>query len=262
MNYGFLPTEITEEHYVLGGLGVEKKVLNPTREWRPFLPLGEVQRRTIETSSCTEFGSLNGIETLEKKLFGKTENYSERLLAIGAGNTEQGNDPHTVLEYIRHYGLANEKVLPFTDEIKSFEEYLNPRPLTRNYEQVMAKWLKRRDFKHEWVFDKSASLEEKQSKLLESLTYSPLGISVAAWHKDGDLYVKADNEPDNHWTLLVGCKPNEQWIVYDSYLDDGEYIKHLDWHYSFQFAKLFILNQKTPQTFWLFWQSYFGELFR
>jgi len=262
MNYGFQPSIVTPDNYILGGVGVPKKILNPERNWVSFLPAGEIQKRNIETSSCTEFGTLNGIETLEKRLFGKIENYSERAVAIGSGNTENGNDPHTVCEYIRKNGLLDDFILPFNDEIESFEQYLSPKPLTNNIEQQALKWLRCRVLKHEWVFGQNASLREKQEKLWESLLYSPLGVSVAAWHEDDNLYVKADDEPDNHWTLLIGGKFGEYWRVNDSYLDDGQYLKTLDWHYNFQFSKLFVINEIKRKFLYDYFRGYFEQFMK
>lgn len=262
MNYGFLESLQTPDNYVLGGVGVEKKIINPTRNWKLFLPQGEIQKRTIETSSCTAFGTNNAIETLEKKIFGKTKDYSERFVAIGSGQRPEGNDPHTVCEFIRHNGLLEETVLPFTDEIKSIEEYLNSGYLHQGYLQLAKKWLKQRDFKHEWVFKKDEPLKTKQFKLMEALEYSPIGISVAAWHQDGDFYVKAPDEPDNHWALLVNGKQGESWEIFDSYLDDGQYIKKLDFDYNFQFAKLFILNEIKRKSFYDYLKRYLEDLFR
>lgn len=260
INYGFLEPTITDDNYILGGLGVPKKVLNPDRDWTSDIPQGEIQRRNIETSSCTEYGTLNAIETLEKKLFGIAQDYSERFVAIGAGNTEIGNDPHTVAEWIRHNGLIEESLLPFTDQIQSWAEYVLPNPLPTKLTNRASKWLKTHYFKHEWVF-KGGNIKDKQNNLLEALLYSPIGVSVAAWHEDSGIYVKADNEPDNHWCLLIAGKPGEPWKIYDSYINDGKYIKLLDWNYNFGYAKLFILNQLRPTNFLDFIKQYFAEIF-
>ena len=239
---------------MLGGVGVvDKKVLNPSRDWLPFLPWGEIQQRKIETSSCPEFGTLNGIETLEKRLFGVSSNYSERFVSIGAGNTEQGNSPHTVAEWIRHNGLVDETVLPFTDEITSWNEYMTPNPLTAHYLKGGLKWLTKRTFNHEWVFLGGDSIQKKQEQLWEALLYSPVGISVTAWKKKGDLYVKNPDEQDNHWCLLVSAREGKHWLVLDSYMDD-DFIKELSWDYNFGFAKLYSLKEIKVG----FLKSYFG----
>ena len=255
-NYGLVIPEIQIDNWILGGISATKKVLNPSRDWRPFLPWGELQSRTIETSSCSEFGTLNGIETLEKRLFGVSSDYSERLVSIGAQNTPQGNSPHIVAEWIRHNGLVNETILPFTGEITSWEEYMTPNPLTEELLSEAKKWLEIKVFNHEWVFNPQESVKAKQEKLWESLRYSPIGISVSAWRKENDLYVKEKGEQDNHWCLLVGAKKNSHWIVFDSYMDD-DFIKELEWDYDFNIAKSFFITK----VYRGFLKNYLGCLF-
>lgn len=249
MNFGFIEPEIALEDWTLGGVvTAKKKIINPERNWMGHIPLGEVQERNIETSSCTEYGTLNCIETLEHKLFGeKTKNYSERFVAIGAGNSFTGNDPHTVAEWIRKNGLVDELSFPFTDGILTWEEYiLEGQELPVYMIQEAKRWLQKKSFNHEYVFTKDESQEVKNKKLMEALLYSPIGISVVAWHQTGKLYTKTSQEQDNHWCALIGAKEGEYWTVYDSYIADGEYIKKLAWNYNFSFAKLYVIN-KIPQ---------------
>src|SRR3990167_4702153 len=259
MNYGFKLPTITPDNYVLGKLGVTKRILNPERDWFSFLPLGEIQKRNIETASCTEYGTLNAIEILENRQFSKKSNYSERFVAIGAKNTEDGNDPHTVAEWIRHNGLVNEQDLPFTDQIKSWQDYISPN-LSPNLILKALQWLKQNLFKHEWVFENNVSLVQKQLKLLEALQYSPIGVSVNAWYQENDIYVKRPGSLDNPWTVLIPSKQNQPWTVYDSYLDDGQYIKKLDWNYDFQFAKLYVISTLQQKTFIYYLKRYWEEL--
>lgn len=242
VNYGFLQPEILPENWVLGGiLEAKKKVLNKDRDWLTYLPLGEIQRRNIETSSCTQYGTQNAIETLEKRLFRKTKNYSERFTAIGANNSKEGNDPHIVAEHIRKNGLLEEDYLPFTDEILTWEEYMSPDPLPRKLIRKAKKWLKIRKFNHEWIAPKGADKKVRLERIKEALQYSPIGVSVDAWNEKNGIYYKEDGAPDNHWCLLVAFK--EYPIVFDSYLDDGAFLKKLDKNYDFGFAKLFTLEE-------------------
>ncbi|HEC66973.1 MAG TPA: hypothetical protein ENI23_16985 [bacterium] len=245
-NYGFEEPCITADNHILGGLGTVKKLLNPDLDWTPFLPKGERQKRLIETYTCTEYGTEEAIETLEKRLFLKDENHSERLVAIGSKNKPTGNDPHIVAEWIRKNGLVNEEVLPFDDTITSWSQYFSPNPLTQKLKDKAKEWLTEYTFNHEWVF-KGGSLKEKQKKLLEALQYSPVCVSVHAWKKRGGVYVKDRGDRDTHWTLLVKGNEGKPWIIRDSYLDDGNFMKKLDWNYPFGFAKLYILNKK-PQS--------------
>ena len=256
-NYGLiLPDVIEQEEHVLGVLGSQKEVINPHRNWIPYTPPGELQKRTIETSSCTEFGSISGIQTLSKFRYGVSTNHSERELAIRSGNTIVGNNPHVVLENIRKGGLVLEESLPFTDEIKTWDEFMSPDPLPGYLKKERKKWHRQYDLKHEWLWNKNTDLAEKQSKLYESLQYSPCGASVHAWNlrQDG-FYIKPAGSFDNHWCLVVDAEWGVHWKVYDSYVDD-DFVKELDWNYDFGLAKLLILNKNeiySPNPFVDFW---------
>lgn len=261
-NYGFIEPVITEDNWVLGGAltASQKLVINPSRNWIPWVPKGETQIRKIETFSCTQFATENAIEIIEKKQFNRIANYSERALAIASGNSQFGNDPHKVAEIIRKGGLANEASLPFTDTIASWDDFMSPRPLTIDIIEEGLLWLERYNFYHEWVFT-NGTLKEKQNKLWEALLYSPLGVSVDAWKFDGEKYVKNEGDRDNHWTLLVDASWGKSWTIYDSYLDDQDYIKYLDWNYDFGFSKLYVLNKIPKRGFFGSIRDYFDFLF-
>lgn len=250
-NYGFQSPIISPDDYVLGSgkLGNRKKILNPDRDWMPYLPLGEYQSRIIETFSCTQFATLNAIETLERRLWQINSNHAERPVAIGSENGPSGNDPHKVAEWIRKNGLNDEKELPFDDSIMSLEQYMSPNPLTKELMENAKKWLKTRSFLHEYVFT-GGSIQSKQEKLLEALLYSPVGVSVDAWQKNGNVYTKTPGSQDNHWTLLVSGEKGKPWHVFDSYYDD-DFIKELDWNYDFGIAKFYVINEVQIQVNWL-----------
>ena len=248
-NYGFKTPQFAEDHYVLGGLGiVSKQILCPERNWLRYAPIGEPQQRLIETSSCTEFGTLNIIEMLQRRLYGIEPDYSERFVAIGSGNSPDGNDPHIVAEWIRKNGLVNEKDLPFDDSLRTWSDYFSPNPLTNQLLGKGQRWLKQYNFQHEWVFT-GGTIEQKQQKLLEALQYSPIGVSVRAWTRNGtSRYVKPAGAQDNHWCVLAGAVNGSHWLIYDSYTDD-DFVKELDWQYDFGFAKLFSITETTKQCF-------------
>src|SRR3990167_8003460 len=152
VNHGWQEPTILGSDYWMGeghGLTLGKEVLVPDRDWRPFLPKFEPQRRAIETSSCSQQSTLNPTETLIKRKYGLEKDYSDRALAIASNNSPMGNDPNITAETLRKQGALNEEDLPFTDEIRSWQEYMTPNPLP-NYLTVKAKrW--GYDFKHEWA---------------------------------------------------------------------------------------------------------------
>ena len=70
INYGFLPSKIEPDHYVLGGSELPKIVLMPLGNWERYLPVEERQFQwNVETANCTGFGTLSAIETLLKRLY-------------------------------------------------------------------------------------------------------------------------------------------------------------------------------------------------
>lgn len=219
-NYGFIQPKIEREHYVLGNTNVPFKVIKPSGDWRgDRLPKRETQVfPTFDTFNCTSFNTLNQIEQYLYEVFGIDENYSDRWLGIIAGTKPPGNDPHVVYEAIRKYGLIPESMLPYTEDIKTAEEYFSFKGLTQEqvdkcYEEGI-KWLEKFDFKHEWVFDPNASKEEKEMNLKASLKVSPLAFAVYAWATDENgVYIRLGQ--DTHWTTCF-CIDDLQ-RVFDSY---------------------------------------------
>ena len=239
---------LADDHYVLGGLSsLPKIVLREDGNWSDLVPVFEPQRKgNLETFNCTGFATLNCVEAIFKQL-GVEVNYSDRFLGIVAGTNPDngGNDPHTVAEMARKNGFLKEEMLPFSDNLKDVSEFYSFKDSEETTCRNLALgWLELWGFGHEWVL--KGGEEDKQSRLMESLKYSPLGVSVDAWNKDPvtGLYVKNKGGQDNHWTQLVWFKKDEYWLVYDSYLEDGVPIKKLAWDYDFTFAKRYAIVKK------------------
>lgn len=242
-NYGFIPPEITDDNYVLGGFSKLKGTpINPTGQWLNWLPDKEVQSKNgIETYNCTAYGTLSALEILFRYKYGLPEEYSDRALGIASGTGfQEGNSPHTIAETLRkELGCVPETALPFSDDIRTRDEYFQPNPLTSMVKYIGKTWLSRWAFGHEWIF-KDGTLKEKQDKLKHALTVSPLGVSVRAWEQNAEgLFTKEIGAQDSHWCALIGYKENEYWIAFDSY--DG-FIKHLIWDYDFGYAKAYYVD--------------------
>jgi len=218
-NTGFIKPNIDHKQYVLGGLNVPFNVLKPDGDWRSDRrPIKEIQKNIhFDTFNCTSFNTLNQIEQYMYVRYGLEVNYSDRWLGIIAGTKPPGNDPHVVYEAIRKYGLIDESMLPFTDEITTVEDYYS---FKGGDEQACYKagreWLEKFDFKHEWIFnpDMNIPLDEKINNIKEALKVSPLAMAVYAWECDHrDVYIR--NGPDVHWT---SCDAFTDFLkVYDSY---------------------------------------------
>ena len=234
-NYGFIEPVIKPEDYVFGDGKTGSEVLRPDGQWDSFLPADEYQSRpSLETYNCTSFGTTNLCEILLKRKYGVDVNYSERFLAINAGTKPPGNSPDKVMDAIRGFGLLEDFRLPFSDDIKTVEEYFSPNPMIGRLLEFGKEWLRNWVFKHSWVFT-GGSVESKQYKLVESLKYSPVGVSVYAWQQSATgLYEKPAGATDNHWCTLYGYEFGQYWKIFDHY-DDTH--KQLAWNYDFGFAK-------------------------
>jgi len=216
---GFIEPVIDETHWILGGGNAPFTEIEPDGDWTEYLPSEEKQNiRGIETYNCTSFNTLNAIEVLMYRLFGERVNYSDRWLGIVAGTSAEqgGNDPHTVCEAIRKYGLIPEEMLPFSDEITTAKEYYSFKGGDEAAcRQAGQDWLKKYDFKHEWVFRQSQPLDEKLNNMKVALKNSPLSMSVWAWQVDNrGVYVSAG--APNHWTSSYGFQ-NLIAKAFDSY---------------------------------------------
>lgn len=243
--HGFLAEEITPDQWVLGA---NTKIAGPKlmpggHGWKEFLPPDELQNRNgLETSNCSNYGTLNCWETLGKKKFGIKFNWSERYTGVGTGTTEQGNFPHKVAEIIRNdIGLIDEDLLPFSDDINEWNEYYAPKPMDPKLLTIGQKFLKRYKLGHDWVFV-NGSLAQKQAKLKDALEYSPCGVSVVAWKERKGKMFKSIGEQDNHWVELYDYEDGVCWYVFDHY--DNTH-KKLEWDYDFGYAKRYSIEFNT-----------------
>lgn len=247
--YGLVPSVLEADHYLLGASPLRGDQVRPDGDWRGFLPDGEPQNvRGIETYNCTGYGTNNVLEMLLRAK-GVSANNSDRALGIAAGTSpvKGGNDPHVVAETIRKgFGCVDEAVLPFDGSVLSVTDYYRPNPLPGAIVRQGASWWERWALGHEWLIPPNSGLSvaKKQELLLEGLKYSPLGVSVYAWVKDGARYVKPKGVTDNHWVALVHGDKGKAWYVFDSY--DG-YIKKLDWGYDFGYCKVYYLQPVEPR---------------
>lgn len=239
--FGFIKPQITEDNYIFGSGQLAGSVLQENGQWDDFLPDFEIQRKEgFETMACTCFATLNAIEILFKRQFNATRNFSERFLGIIAENTENGNDPHKVVEVFRKNGAIEDELLPFSNGIDTWEEYYYPKPMTTDFLVKGQNFLQQYVIGHDWVFN--GDIKDKPKKIKDALKYSPVCVSVDAWNKKGQYYVKDKGADDNHWTTLYGYVDGKYWKCYDHY--DDSY-KKLAWDYDFGFAKRYTLDVNT-----------------
>lgn len=234
-NYGFKEPTVTPDNYVFGGFTTLKgQVLVPDGNWQPYLPEPEFQSRPyFDTNGCAIYGTLNALECLLNRLVANKQNWSERFIAVMANSDPAGNNPHTVIEAIRKNGLLPEADLPFDDSITSWTLWASPKPMLKALLDKAKKFLHGWTVGHEWVSDDPA-------RIMDALQYSPLGVAVYAWTMDETgLYHFPAGLPRNHWCLLVGYKPQQHWLVFDSY---DQVFKRIAWDSKFIWIKRYYLS--------------------
>jgi len=225
--YGYIKAEITEKDYIFGDAQLGGEILQPTGQWADFLPPDEMQNRGFETWACATFGTLNCIEILLRRRYTQIEDYSDRYVARCTGtDTQHGNSPQTIAEFLREQGTPFEKDWPFNYAVTTFEKFYETPP---SYLAAFAeRFLDEFDFGHDYVPTDPASLKE-------ALKYSPLGISVFAWTQDENgLYYTPDGTSNNHWCTLYGYEDGTSWHIFDSY--DNSH-KILRWDFKFEVSK-------------------------
>lgn len=223
VNHGLQYDFLTEEQYVLGGVGdLGGEMINPRGDWRDSIPTKAEQQNfgLFEPFACTNFTLCNMEEILYKYIYGQERDFSDRWFAKKSGTDPErgGNSPHTVAEFRRKNGLVYEHEWPYTKDIKTLEEFykappkvLDKKAKTLTYEV---------SFKHQWVTN-------TPEKMYAELKKSPLGFGVYAWEKDNGLYVRKGRS--THYCTCVYAEWGKYWLVLDTYKDGGSLLKRLSW---------------------------------
>lgn len=245
--HGLLIETIKPEDYVLGGYSKLKgKVIRPDGQWLDFLPDVEKQSSpSIETNSCTSFGTTNAIEILSKAVFNKPLNLSDRMVSKGSGtDPDKGNYPKAPAEYLRKKWSVFEEEYPFVDNLEEYFQEL-PKRLVSLATGRGAEY----DMGYEYV------PTHDSTSLLTALMYSPVCISCNLMLGEDNLYYKPRGWSDAHWATLVGYKYNEYWIVFDSY---SPHLKYVKWDTKFDIAMRYSLERQIVNE--SFWQKFLNWL--
>jgi hypothetical protein len=226
----------TPEDFVFGASPVPFEVLQEDGSWLNHLPPLEWQsvwgNVAFETSACATYGTLNALEILIDRKYGREADKSDRWLATVSGTTMQGNSPHKIGETLRKLGVPKEGEWPSLGTQNATEYY--QKPTDASY-KLARRFLDRYNIKHEYVAPDKASVKE-------ALKTSPLGVSVYAWIKQGDRYVHPPGATDNHYCVMVDCN-DEYFIVFDTYEDDGSPLKKVSWDYAPAIIKRYYIEE-------------------
>lgn len=244
-NYGLNTDLIRDfEEYILGQAKIPFIPFNESGDWSDSLPRYESQTTRLgqETSACTAYGALSQIECLHKFLYKDEPNYSERytynLVPITPG---YGTDPQKTYETIRRTGVVDERDLPMTD---SLAEYADRSKVTGSLLAKGQNWLLNHDFRHEWLWKSNAERPANYIEILkDTLQTSPIGVSVTAWRKEGDVYV-SDSGGNNHWVVLYKIDDEGYPWIFDTY---DHSLKKLAKDHNIRRAKRIWLQKKTKK---------------
>lgn len=243
-SYGFVKPRIIGSDQWQGGRmsGLPKVELRPSGDWSPYYPHFERQvlQGGQETCGCTIWGTISQLQMLEKFLTGETKDYSERYVYNICQVNCPGQDPHNAYEAIRKYGLIEEKELPDTNTLESFND---PRPMTAKYYKKGRKWPWR--LNHEWYWVGGLPKDKRTEFIRQGLKRAPIAVSVVGWIQDANGLYISDGRPNTHWCVIGREIPGKGWEAWDSY---EKRIKILSYDHDLTYAKLAMLTPKSLET--------------
>lgn len=226
-------------------------ILREDGDWRTFLPPEEEQnKRGIESSACYIEGQQHTIATLLEEKFGIIDdNYSARFNALLSNGTEGGGDPLAGAYSINHDGLIPDSMMPFGDDIQSWEDFHSWKGVSeyacrKQGKDYLAKW--KMNYKIE--IEREMPLETKYTLLRAALKKSPIPISVFAWIENGGFYVKPQGARDNHMVEAVFVDEQNRIYVRDTY---APFEKILEPNYNFEFGISWTISKKPKRKSWL-----------
>ena len=235
------------------GASVSGPVLREDGDWRGFLPPTEEQRiRGIESSACYIEAQQHAVATLIEAQFGiLDENYSARFNALLSGGTEHGGDPVAGAYSMNHDGLILDSSMPFGNEIQSWKDFHSWKGVSKSECIKSGKdYLKEWGLNYKIEVEREMPLETKYLILKEALKRSPVPISVTAWFRQGDVYIKPKGMHDNHLVEAVFVDDQNRIYVRDTYDPFG---KILSPNFDFEFAISWVARKNDQTKSW--WQA-------
>ena len=172
INHGVILGQRPED-WVAGSVsGLTYEVINPSGDWRPYLPTKEIQFGREDSMACVSFSLINAIEIQEKFLTGKETNYSDRFLAKRSDTTQFGNYLYKVADVVRKEGIVKETSYPTLPNYTFAEYYAEIKePLLTDLLIEGKQWLERFTFNYEFIpLDKA--------ELLKHIKQAPLQVVI------------------------------------------------------------------------------------
>jgi len=154
----------------VGGV-IPYEVRNPSGDWTPYLPTGEIQKGKEDWMDCVTRSATNSIEIQEKLLTGVESNYCDREAAKGSGTTPQGNRLTDVAEYIRKTGLAQQLTYPDSNGTWDEQYQTIPTDIKVNLDTEKLIWLSKWSILHE-------DIHYTKNSLQYHLKHAPLQVVI------------------------------------------------------------------------------------
>lgn len=226
------------DHYLFGANNVPMEIIRPNGQYDKDLPADELQNMNgVETWNCPSYGTHNALQILVKAKYDRNFNWSERFTGVLANIIYGfGGSPHTAAEVFRLKGAISDSLLPFTNKIKTWWQYMSPKPMSQDLLDEGEKWLDQYELKHEWVTNLTPE------GMMQALKYSPLGVGIYAWYKNNEGYYDNPGRTDQHWTVCYGYEKGKYWKGFDSY--DNTH-KKIAWNYPWKFVKRYHISAKS-----------------
>lgn len=239
--HGFLLPEVIEgKDYIFGGFSKLKgEVINPSGDWLPYVPVFEHQAPGYETNGCTNFGTNNAIELLNKYTFGDELNLSDRFSAKGSGtDPNKGNYPNKVADFMRHNWSVMEPEWA-TEHAKTLDEFYKPIP-----PELFTLAKKRmNDFGYVLEYE---YVQPTKENLKAALTMGAVCMSCTIWPDAEGLYYRPNGWRDTHWLTLLKIRDNGNYVVLDSY---SPFIKEIRADFVSEYAMRYELNPEVISLF-------------
>ena len=218
-NYGLIESIPLRGDRRLGA--VRKTVVQPDRNWGPYLPKKELQAILFETATCVSFSLTNCCEMQIKKQTGVEINISDRFLAKKSGTDPRlGNYFTNVFKSFDKDGFILEAKYP--NDAQTIQEYYQEVPdYYGDYQLPFVPLHKQakimRDniyYEPSWVGYGGVTNEE----LYEALLYSPVQITVKAWKQPNSkgVYSYVDKGV-NHAVTLFKMTEDGHKHIFDHY---------------------------------------------
>lgn len=234
----FIYPLIDHKTRVFGSINKVGTVINPTGDWRPYLPIEEYQKvNGVESSACYIEAQQHSIATILEKQYSVVDSdYASRFNALLSEGTEYGGDPIAGAESMRTDGLIPQSMMPFDPNIiRSWDDFhswkgADQLECIRKGQEFLKKW----KLNYDIVIEKQHSLDMKYARLKEKLKMSPVAISV--WGEvdwEGNYKQKPAGADDTHLVQAVHVDDENCIWVWDTY---PKFLKKLPQNYNPDFG--------------------------